>query len=249
MSTPAHTQADDAPIFELSAIARHYKMGDSTVRALDGVDLKIQSGDYAAILGPSGSGKSTLMHLLGFMDRPSEGTMHFEGKNVSRLSAARRAWYRSNRIGFIFQAFNLLPRLSVLDNVLLPLSYARAHIEKRKDKALEALSRVGMDHRAGHIPNQLSGGERQRVAIARALINDPALILADEPTGNLDSKNVERIMQLFDQLIREGQTLIMVTHDQNVADHTHRILRMLDGKLVADEATRSTPSVFSALTK
>ncbi|MGF1450062.1 MAG: ABC transporter ATP-binding protein [Opitutales bacterium] len=222
-------------IIQLRGITREYKMGESVVHALDGVDLEIRSGDYAAILGPSGSGKSTLMHLLGFMDRASQGALTFEGKDVSRLSAARRAWYRSNRIGFVFQAFNLLPRLNVLDNVLLPITYARSRLEKRRQKALEALKRVGMDHRAGHIPNQLSGGERQRVAIARALINDPAIILADEPTGNLDSKNVERIMELFDRLVEEGQTLIMVTHDQNVADRAHRIIRMLDGQVIADE--------------
>ncbi len=234
---PAPTQA----IIQLRGITREYKMGESTVHALDGVDLEIRSGDYAAILGPSGSGKSTLMHLLGFMDRASRGTLTFEDKDVSRLSAARRAWYRSNRIGFVFQAFNLLPRLNVLDNVLLPITYARTRMEKRRRKALDALQRVGMDHRADHIPNQLSGGERQRVAIARALINDPAIILADEPTGNLDSKNVERIMELFDRLVDEGQTLIMVTHDQNVADRAHRIIRMLDGKVVADERPAPPP--------
>jgi putative ABC transport system ATP-binding protein len=221
-------------IIRLEGVTRLYQMGESTVHALDGVDLAIARGEYAAILGPSGSGKSTLMHLLGFMDKPSDGRIVFEGHDVSRLSASRRAWYRSNRIGFVFQAFNLLPRLNVLDNVLLPTSYARSKQEKRRRKALDALDRVGMAHRSKHIPNQLSGGERQRVAIARALINDPALILADEPTGNLDSSNVGRIMELFTELVDEGQTLIMVTHDRQVAAYARRTIRMLDGKIVED---------------
>ena len=209
-------------------------MGEETVHALAGVDLEIEKAEFLAILGPSGSGKSTLMHMLGFMDHPTSGTMVFDQTVVSSLSSSQRAWYRSNRIGFVFQAFNLLPRLSVTENVLLPLSYSRRRNRDRTQRAHNALERVGMEHRANHIPNQLSGGERQRVAIARALINEPTLILADEPTGNLDSKNVARIMELFCQLQEEGQTLVMVTHDQNLADYSSRIIHMLDGRIAEE---------------
>jgi len=221
-------------LIELSQLQKHYRMGDETVRALDGVDLQIDSGEFIAILGPSGSGKSTLMHILGFMDSPSGGQMRFEGEEVSRIRPKKQAWYRSNRIGFIFQAFNLLPRMSVLDNVLLPITYARRKVPDRKEKALAVLERVGMAHRSKHVPNQLSGGERQRVAIARALINNPRLILADEPTGNLDSRNVTRAMQLFSELADEGQTLVMVTHDHNVANYARRVIHVMDGKIVEE---------------
>ncbi|WP_309382506.1 ABC transporter ATP-binding protein [Cerasicoccus frondis] len=221
-------------LIELQEIRKHYKMGDETVKALDGVTLDIQAGSYAAVLGPSGSGKSTLMHLLGFMDFPTSGKMLFDGDDVSRLSSAKRAWYRANRLGFVFQTFNLLPRLSILENVRLPLDYARSG-GKPDDRAKEALDRVGMTHRVNHRPGQLSGGERQRVAIARALVNNPKLILADEPTGNLDTKNVERVMELFDALVDEGQTLILVTHDLEVAQHARSIILVRDGNLVGTE--------------
>lgn len=221
-------------LIELTDIRKHYLMGDETVRALDGVSLQIEAGAYAAILGPSGSGKSTLMHLLGFMDFPTSGQMLFDSEDVTQLSARRRAWYRANRIGFVFQTFNLLPRLTVIENVRLPLDYAR---EKKDavERAKEALERVDMGHRIDHRPGQLSGGERQRVAIARALVNRPKLILADEPTGNLDQKNVKRVMDLFDQLVDEGQTLILVTHDLEVAEHARTIIRVRDGKLDTPE--------------
>lgn len=218
-------------VISLGGLRKDYRMGDEIVHALDGIDLNIEKGEFIAILGPSGSGKSTLMHMLGFMDQPSAGKMIFDGTDVSRLSSSQRAWYRSNRIGFVFQAFNLLPRLSVTENVLLPLTYSRRRIPNQAQRAQHVLERVGMEHRAKHVPNQLSGGERQRVAIARALINDPTLILADEPTGNLDSKNVARIMELFCQLQSEGQTLVMVTHDQSLADYASRIIRMRDGRI------------------
>lgn len=221
-------------LIELQEIRKHYRMGDETVKALDGVSLEIEAGAYSAVLGPSGSGKSTLMHLLGFMDFPTSGKMFFDGDDVSRLSPARRAWYRANRLGFVFQTFNLLPRLSVLENVRLPLDYARK-TRKSDDLAKEALDRVEMTHRIGHRPGQLSGGERQRVAIARALVNQPKLILADEPTGNLDTKNVERVMTLFDALVDEGQTLILVTHDLEVAQHARSIILVRDGHLVGEE--------------
>ncbi len=221
-------------LIELQDIRKHYKMGDETVKALDGITLDIEMGSYSAVLGPSGSGKSTLMHLLGFMDFPTSGKMLFDGDDVSRLSAAKRAWYRANRLGFVFQTFNLLPRLSILENVRLPLDYARSE-RKKDDLAKEALARVDMTHRINHRPGQLSGGERQRVAIARALVNNPKLILADEPTGNLDTKNVERVMELFDALVDEGQTLILVTHDLEVAQHARSIILVRDGHLVGTE--------------
>jgi len=225
-------------LIELQEIRKHYRMGDETVKALDGVTLDIEAGAYSAVLGPSGSGKSTLMHLLGFMDFPTSGKMLFDGADVSRLSASKRAWYRANHLGFVFQTFNLLPRLSVLENVRLPLDYARKN-RKSDELAKEALDRVQMSHRVGHRPGQLSGGERQRVAIARALVNQPKLILADEPTGNLDTKNVERVMELFDALVDEGQTLILVTHDLEVAEHARSIIRVRDGHLVDEEESET----------
>ncbi|MEO0795107.1 MAG: ABC transporter ATP-binding protein [Verrucomicrobiota bacterium] len=221
-------------LIELDSICKHYRMGNETVKALDGVSLEIDQGAYSAVLGPSGSGKSTMMHLLGFMDFPTSGSMIFDGDNVSELSSSKRAWYRANRLGFVFQTFNLLPRLSVLENVRLPLDYARK-TRNSDQRAKDALERVGMGHRVSHRPGQLSGGERQRVAIARALVNDPKLILADEPTGNLDTKNVERVMELFDRLVDEGQTLILVTHDLEVAQHARSIILVRDGKLVGTE--------------
>lgn len=225
----------EKPVFRLKDVTKQYQMGSETVFALNGVDLQIDKGDYLSILGPSGSGKSTMMNLLGFMDEASTGEFYFEGDNVSAISNSKRAWYRANRIGFVFQSFNLLPRLNVIDNVLLPLSYARSNRKIRREDALNALGRVKMEHRATHRPSQLSGGERQRVAIARALINNPSVILADEPSGNLDSHNVERLMALFDELVAEGQTLVMVTHDLNVAHRAKRIVHVLDGKIKKEE--------------
>lgn len=223
-----------ADLIALHDIRKTYRMGEEVVHALDGVDLTINQGDFAAIVGSSGSGKSTLMHLLGFMDRPTSGKLFFDGVDVSRLSSGRRAWYRSNRIGFVFQAFNLLPRLSVMENVLLPVYYSRKSDPGSQPRAMKALERVGMTHRAKHAPSQLSGGERQRVAIARSLINQPRIILADEPTGNLDSRNVERIMELFQELRNEGQTVVLVTHDLGVAAYANRLITMRDGNILED---------------
>ncbi|MFW5874500.1 MAG: ABC transporter ATP-binding protein [Verrucomicrobiota bacterium] len=221
-------------IFELSEIRRTYTVGNEKVHALDGIDLEIYDREFIAVIGTSGSGKSTLMHVLGFMDSPTSGAMRFEGRDVSGIGGARRADLRGTRIGFVFQAFNLLPRLSVLDNVLLPLTYSRRRMRDKTERGMAALERVGMEHRESHTPNQLSGGERQRVAIARALINDPRLILADEPTGNLDTKNRGRIMELFGSLLDEGITLALVTHDDEVAGYAQRRIRMQDGKIVED---------------
>lgn len=222
-------------VFKLRAIRRTYEVGSELVHALDGLDLEIYDREFIAVVGTSGSGKSTLMHTLGFMDSPSSGEMFFEGKDVSRISRGARARLRATRIGFVFQSFNLLPKLSVLDNVLLPLVYARARTDNKKELGMSALERVGMEHRSTHRPSQLSGGERQRVAIARALTNRPRLILADEPTGNLDSKNRARIMDLFGSLLDEGITLALVTHDDEVAQYAKRRIRMQDGKIVEDD--------------
>ena len=223
-------------LIELQQLRKTYQMGEENVHALDGVTLNIEECQFVSILGPSGSGKSTLMHMLGFMDKPTGGRMLFDGDDVTDINVIRRAWYRANRIGFVFQAFNLLPRLSVVDNVLLPVTYSRLpeNREGAAQRALEALERVGLSHRAKHLPSQLSGGERQRVAIARALINRPRLILADEPTGNLDSKNVDRILSLFGELKKEGQTIIMVTHDLYVSSYAERVISMRDGKVERD---------------
>lgn len=221
-------------IFKLSDLRRTYTVGSEQVNALDGVDLTIEDREFIAVIGSSGSGKSTLMHLLGFMDSPTAGRMEFEGKDVTRINGAARADLRASRIGFVFQSFNLLPRLSVLDNVLLPLTYSRSRVANKVELGMAALERVGMAHRCSHTPSQLSGGERQRVAIARALINQPRLILADEPTGNLDSKNRGRIMELFASLLEEGITLALVTHDHEVAAYAGRRIRMQDGKIVED---------------
>lgn len=221
-------------IFKLSDLRRTYTVGSEQVNALDGVDLTIEDREFIAVIGSSGSGKSTLMHLLGFMDSPTAGRMEFEGKDVTRINGAARADLRASRIGFVFQSFNLLPRLSVLDNVLLPLTYSRSRVANQLELGMAALERVGMEHRYAHTPSQLSGGERQRVAIARALINQPRLILADEPTGNLDSKNRGRIMELFASLLEEGITLALVTHDHEVAGYAGRRIRMQDGKIVED---------------
>lgn len=215
-------------------IRKTYRMGDEIVHALDGVSLRIEAGDFAAILGTSGSGKSTLMNILGFMDTATSGKILFEGEDVSHLDADARALHRARRVGFVFQSFNLLPRLSVLENVMLPLMYARTETPDGVDRAKRALDRVGMSHRIHHRPAQLSGGERQRVAIARALINHPGLLLADEPTGALDTKNADRVMELFRSLHDEGVTVLIVTHDLSVAERTDRVLRMRDGQLIED---------------
>lgn len=225
---------EDQPVFALSQLRRTYQVGDELVHALDGVDLTIEDREFLAVIGTSGSGKSTLMHLLGFMDSPTSGVMVFEGQDVSSISRGVRAQLRATRIGFVFQSFNLLPRLTVLDNVLLPLIYSRSTVGNKKEQAMQALERVGMEHRFSHRPSQLSGGERQRVAIARSLINQPRLILADEPTGNLDSKNRGRIMELFTSLMGQGITLAMVTHDDEVAAYAGRHIRMEDGRIIED---------------
>ena len=215
-------------------IMRTYIVGNSTVNALRGVSIEVKAGEFVALMGPSGSGKSTMMHLLGCLDTPSAGRYLLEERDVSTLSKDERARVRNNRIGFIFQTFNLLPRLNALENVELPLLYGR-HNGEVSQRTSEALERVGLTHRAQHRPNELSGGERQRVAIARALVTNPALIRADEPTGNLDSKTGADIMRLLVDLSTEGRTILIVTHDANVAAHAGRTLHMQDGEIVNGE--------------
>jgi putative ABC transport system ATP-binding protein len=215
-------------------MTRTYLVGHSTVNALRGVNIEVKTGEFVALMGPSGSGKSTMMHLLGCLDTPTAGRYLLEKRDVSTLSKDERARVRNNRIGFIFQTFNLLPRLNALENVELPLLYGQ-YDEDVRQRASKALERVGLLQRAQHRPNELSGGERQRVAIARALVTDPALILADEPTGNLDSKTGADIMRLLVELCGEGRTILMVTHDANVAAHAGRILHMQDGEIVNGE--------------
>ncbi|MFT3787234.1 MAG: ABC transporter ATP-binding protein [Tepidisphaeraceae bacterium] len=222
-------------LLRLRNITKHYRVGDETIRALDGVDLDVDRNEYVAIMGTSGSGKSTLMNILGCLDRPTGGTYELNGEQVAGMGAGQLARMRNKQIGFVFQSFELLPRSTALRNVELPLIYSPGRWFSRTKLAKNALERVGLAQRMHHRPNQLSGGQRQRVAIARALVNQPAIILADEPTGNLDSRTSDEILGLFEALHREGQTIILVTHEADVAAHAKRIVRMKDGKVVADE--------------
>ncbi|MEZ8311062.1 ABC transporter ATP-binding protein [Vibrio splendidus] len=221
-------------LVELSNIGKHYSNGDTEIRALDGVDLSIEKGEFLSILGPSGSGKSTLMNMLGCLDKPTEGEYQLDGKNVAALSANDLAGIRNQKIGFVFQSFNLLEYASALDNVALPLVYSGIKAKERRKRAVALLEQVGLGDRLDHKPNQLSGGQKQRVAIARALVNDPQIILADEPTGALDSKSGAEIEALFNQLHAEGRTLIIVTHDNSLAERTKRIVTIKDGKVLSD---------------
>ena len=226
-------------MIELRDVERHFHVGGEVVRALDGVDLDIASGEYVAVLGSSGSGKSTLMNMLGCLDTPTGGSYRLAGEAVEKLDDDALAEVRNRRIGFVFQTFHLLPRLDALDNVALPLLYREVPRAERRRKAQEVLEQVGLGHRTKHRPNELSGGQCQRVAIARSLITDPAILLADEPTGNLDSKTSDEIMGLFDRLHQGGRTLILVTHEDDVAAHAHRQIRLHDGKVASDK--RSAP--------
>jgi len=223
------------PVVRLLEIAKVYRLGKVEVPALRGVSLEIARGEFVAIMGPSGSGKSTLMNLIGCLDRPTAGTYVLDGQDVSRMSDDELADVRNGRIGFIFQIFNLLPRLPALKNVEMPMVYAGVGRAERRVRAVEALAQVGLGHRLQHASPELSGGEQQRVAIARALVNRPAILLADEPTGNLDSRSGEGILAIFQELNTAGMTIAMVTHDREIAEHAARILTLRDGRLVRDE--------------
>ncbi|NNE29745.1 MAG: ABC transporter ATP-binding protein [Saprospiraceae bacterium] len=223
------------PLISVRELAKQYIMGSEIIRALDGVDLDIHKNDFLALMGPSGSGKSTLMNLLGCLDSPDEGTYVLNKQDVSEMEDGELAEIRNKEIGFVFQTFNLLPRMTALDNVALPLVYAGKSKVERIEMAMDALRAVGLEDRVDHKPNELSGGQRQRVAIARAIVNKPSIILADEPTGNLDTKTSHEIMEIFQQIFDQGNTIIIVTHEEDISRHAHRIVRLRDGKVESDE--------------
>ena len=223
-----------ALVIDIRDVTKLYRMGAEIVHALRGVALQVHRNEYLAIMGPSGSGKSTLMNMLGCLDTPTSGHYQFNGKDVSRMTDDELAAIRNREIGFVFQTFNLLPRSTSLHNVELPLIYAGVSPHERRERARQALAKVGLGDRMGHKPNELSGGQRQRVAVARALVNNPSIILADEPTGNLDSKTGEEIMQLFDTLYEQGNTIIVVTHEEDIARHARRTVRLHDGRIESD---------------
>ncbi|MBT3920540.1 MAG: ABC transporter ATP-binding protein [Flavobacteriaceae bacterium] len=221
-------------VIKIRGIIRNFPLGNELVKVLKGIDLEIERGEYVALMGPSGSGKSTLMNLLGCLDTPTDGTYELNGKDVSNMSQDELAEIRNKEIGFVFQTFNLLPRTTALDNVALPMVYAGATKEERKNRAEKVLTNVGLADRMDHKPSQLSGGQRQRVAIGRALVNKPSIILADEPTGNLDSKTSLEIMVLFDDIHKKGNTVIIVTHEEDIAKYAHRVIRLVDGMVSSD---------------
>ena len=224
-------------IIRISSLSKHYTMGDQLVKALDGIDLDFRKNDYAAIMGPSGSGKSTLMNILGCLDTPTSGRYELNGQNVAEMDDDQLARVRNREIGFVFQTFNLLPRLDCLRNVELPLIYAGISPEERLERARQALEEVGLGDRIDHKPGELSGGQTQRVAIARALVNHPSIILADEPTGNLDTATSHDIMEMFGKLSDAGNTIILITHEEDIARFTRRIIRLRDGRIESDEKT------------
>jgi len=224
----------NAPLIRFDKVSKIYGKGEAEVRALDGVDLTINDGEFVAIMGPSGSGKSTAMNILGCLDTPTEGEYYLNGREVARLSDNELAEIRNKEIGFIFQTFNLLPRSTALDNVILPLIYAGLKKDEREKQAKRALDQVALSDRMMHRPNECSGGQRQRVAIARALVNNPSILLADEPTGNLDTKTSIEIMGLLHDIHKSGNTIIIVTHEEDIAQHAHRIIRLRDGVIESD---------------
>ena len=221
-------------VIDLKNIIRNFQLGPQTVHVLKGIDLTIKKGEYVALMGPSGSGKSTLMNLLGCLDTPTSGSYMIANRDVSKMNDNQLADVRNKEIGFVFQTFNLIPRQTALQNVALPLVYAGEKKEKRISRAKKVLDEVGLSDRITHKPNQLSGGQRQRVAIARALVNSPSIILADEPTGNLDSSTSNEIMKLFEEIHKNGNTLIIVTHEEDIAQHANRIIRLKDGEIESD---------------
>jgi len=226
--------AATGPLIRMEGVTKTYDSGELAVQALRGIDLVIEEGEMVAVIGPSGSGKSTLMHIIGCLDAPSSGAYRLEGRDVSELSSFQLAAIRNQKVGFVFQTFNLLPKASLLRNVELPLLYAGVNGAERKEHALEVLRRVGLADRAKHRPSELSGGQRQRAAIARALVNEPSLILADEPTGNLDSKTGLEILEIFDRMHVKGETIVIVTHDPRIAERCQRIVQIVDGRIEDD---------------
>jgi putative ABC transport system ATP-binding protein len=241
---------ENAPIIETIDLKKIYGMGDAEVVAVNGISMRIYTGEFVAIMGPSGSGKSTLMNILACLDRPTQGRYVLDGEDVSEYSRVELALIRSHKLGFVFQSFNLLPRASALDNVIMPMIYRRENrlsTAERKERALAALESVGLADRVHHLPNELSGGQQQRVAIARALVNDPVLLLADEPTGNLDTHSSEEILDLLHQLHDRGRTIVIVTHEPDIAHHTERILMVRDGLLFSDQKNGRQMAVSETL--
>lgn len=238
---------ESSSIIDIREVWKTYPMGTQEVHALRGCSLVVQNGEYVAVMGPSGSGKSTLMNIIGCLDVPTKGSYFLNGREVGTLSPKKLAEIRNTQVGFVFQTFNLLPRQDCLQNVELPLIYAGVSRSDRRERARQALIDVGLGERIDHKPNELSGGQRQRVAVARALVNQPAILLADEPTGNLDTATSEELMRLFEQLYRRGNTLIVVTHEDDIADHARRIVRLRDGRVVHDESVLG-PTLEGVLT-
>lgn len=234
-------------LLELRQIGKQYRIGTEEINALKSIDLKIDKGEYVALMGPSGSGKSTLMNIIGCLDTPTHGQYILNGKEVSKMTENELAEIRNKEIGFIFQTFNLVPRSNALDNVALPLVYAGIRKGDRIARAKQKLTEVGLADRVTHKPNELSGGQRQRVAVARALVNNPSIILADEPTGNLDSKTSEEIMNLFREIHKQGNTIIVVTHEEEIAQHALRIVRIKDGMIESDQANQKNKSIHEDL--
>jgi putative ABC transport system ATP-binding protein len=223
-------------VIELQSISKHYVMGQQVIKAVDEIDLCIETNEYVVFIGSSGSGKSTVMNIVGCLDTPTSGQYLLNGRSVSGMTQSELAETRNREIGFIFQSFNLLPRATALRNVMQPLIYRGVPLAERRDEAMHFLERVGLAERSDHLPNQLSGGQRQRVAIARALVTNPSILLADEPTGNLDSQTTVEILALFDELYEDGQTIVVVTHEPEVAEHSERVIRLRDGKVLEDYA-------------
>ncbi|MBH83577.1 MAG: macrolide ABC transporter ATP-binding protein [Flavobacteriales bacterium] len=230
-------------IININNIARHFHLGNEVIKALKKIDISIEKNEFVALMGQSGSGKSTLMNIIGCLDTPTKGSYHLANKNVSSLNDNSLAEIRNKEIGFIFQSFNLLPKSTALENVMLPLVYAGYNKKIRYQKAIEALKKVNLSNRVSHKPNELSGGQRQRVAIARALVNNPSIILADEPTGNLDSKTSQEIMSLFQNIHKKGNTIIIVTHEENIARYAKRIIRLKDGEIESDEINKAIKNI------